>query len=339
MSAKEMSEWVQRRTAEAEERKKETPQPELPDVLHLQRYLAAEMPDARGVTVENLQQISYGAAREHYSFDASWRQGVRDVHRSLILLRDFEIPEAFAVQPALLDPEDSTMLWVLGRGNREAEFQILEFLERTSVPAPRIHQADWDAGGLASLGVPTVSSEEYVKRVLDHLDHSIQFSCEERPAVVRRALDWLRAQKLRIDRVALCHGDYKTDNLIFEGDRIRAIIDWEFAHLGDPLEDVGGACMGLHARDGEMMGLMPRADLLAAYERAVGERVDVDRVRFWEIMQTLRMTSFIYLMLNGARRHVEMLTEPLPEGEWEASEAFMLSMINRMLGDLEGEFS
>lgn len=40
-------------------------------------------------------------------------------------------------------------------------------------------------------------------------------------------------------RLALVHGDYRTGNLLYDGEgRIRGVLDWEMAHLGDPLEDL-----------------------------------------------------------------------------------------------------
>jgi len=38
---------------------------------------------------------------------------------------------------------------------------------------------------------------------------------------------------------SIVHGDYRVGNMIFEGDRVQAVLDWELCTLGDPLADVG----------------------------------------------------------------------------------------------------
>jgi hypothetical protein len=40
------------------------------------------------------------------------------------------------------------------------------------------------------------------------------------------------------DRVVVVHGDYRTGNYIHEQGRIKAILDWEMVHLGDPMDDI-----------------------------------------------------------------------------------------------------
>ncbi|KIZ35236.1 MULTISPECIES: phosphotransferase family protein [Rhodopseudomonas] len=92
-------------------------------------------------------------------------------------------------------------------------------------------------------------------------------------------------------RQTLVHGDFRHGNLIIGPDGVRAVLDWELAHLGDPMEDLGWVCVNSW-RFGEIDkpagGLGSREELFAGYEAAQGERVDVERVMFWEVMGTLR---------------------------------------------------
>jgi aminoglycoside phosphotransferase (APT) family kinase protein len=92
------------------------------------------------------------------------------------------------------------------------------------------------------------------------------------------------------DEVTLVHGDFRHGNLIIGPDGLRAVLDWELAHLGDPMEDLGWVCVNswrFGEIDKPVGGFGPREELFAGYE-AAGRKVDVDRVMFWEVMGTLR---------------------------------------------------
>ncbi|NVN84456.1 MAG: phosphotransferase family protein [Rhodopseudomonas sp.] len=92
-------------------------------------------------------------------------------------------------------------------------------------------------------------------------------------------------------RVTLVHGDFRHGNLIIGPDGVRAVLDWELAHLGDPMEDLGWVCVNswrFGEIDKPVGGLGTREELFAGYESARGDRVDPERVKFWEVMGTLR---------------------------------------------------
>jgi aminoglycoside phosphotransferase (APT) family kinase protein len=92
------------------------------------------------------------------------------------------------------------------------------------------------------------------------------------------------------DEVTLVHGDFRHGNLIIGPDGVRAVLDWELAHLGDPMEDLGWVCVNswrFGEIDKPVGGFGTREELFAGYE-AAGRRVDPGRVRFWEVMGTLR---------------------------------------------------
>jgi aminoglycoside phosphotransferase (APT) family kinase protein len=90
--------------------------------------------------------------------------------------------------------------------------------------------------------------------------------------------------------VTLVHGDFRHGNLIIGPDGVRAVLDWELAHTGDPMEDLGWICVNswrFGEIDKPVGGFGSREELFAGYE-AAGRRVDPDRVKFWEVMGTLR---------------------------------------------------
>ena len=90
--------------------------------------------------------------------------------------------------------------------------------------------------------------------------------------------------------VTLVHGDFRHGNLIIGPDGVRAVLDWELAHLGDPMEDIGWICVNswrFGEIDKPVGGFGSREDLFAGYEEG-GRRVDPARAKFWEVMGTLR---------------------------------------------------
>jgi aminoglycoside phosphotransferase (APT) family kinase protein len=109
--------------------------------------------------------------------------------------------------------------------------------------------------------------------------------------VFELALRWLRDRDPGPSQeVTLVHGDFRHGNLIIGPDGVRAVLDWELAHLGDPMEDLGWICVNswrFGEIDKPVGGFGSREELFAGYE-AAGRRVDASRVNFWEVMGTLR---------------------------------------------------
>jgi aminoglycoside phosphotransferase (APT) family kinase protein len=109
--------------------------------------------------------------------------------------------------------------------------------------------------------------------------------------VFELALRWLRDQDPGPSQeVTLVHGDFRHGNLIIGPDGVRAVLDWELAHTGDPMEDLGWVCVNswrFGEIDKPVGGFGSREELFAGYE-AAGRRVDPIRVKFWEVMGTLR---------------------------------------------------
>jgi aminoglycoside phosphotransferase (APT) family kinase protein len=109
--------------------------------------------------------------------------------------------------------------------------------------------------------------------------------------VFELALRWLRDRDPGSSpEVTLVHGDFRHGNLIIGPEGLRAVLDWELAHIGDPMEDLGWICVNswrFGEIDKPVGGFGNREELFAGYE-AAGRRVDANRVKFWEVMGTLR---------------------------------------------------
>lgn len=133
-----------------------------------------------------------------------------------------------------------------------------------------------------------------------------------RRPVVEWAFRWLRETRPATDAPAtVVHGDMRNGNIIVGPEGLRAVIDWEVVHIGDPMEDLAWICV-TSWRFGEIDkpagGLGSREDLFAGYEAAGGRPVDARRVRFWETLGVLRWGLSCALMareFQGGDRSVE----------------------------------
>ncbi len=105
------------------------------------------------------------------------------------------------------------------------------------------------------------------------------------------AIRWLNEHLPEPRPPVLLHGDFRTGNFIVNGNGICAVLDWELAHVGDPMEDIGWLCMNawrFGRLDRPVGGFGLRHQLYEAYEQAAGYAVDRHAIRFWEVYGTLK---------------------------------------------------
>jgi aminoglycoside phosphotransferase (APT) family kinase protein len=106
--------------------------------------------------------------------------------------------------------------------------------------------------------------------------------------VFSMALEWLRANlPPQPAKPVLVHGDLRNGNIIVGPDGLRAVLDWEIAHIGDPIEDLGWICVGpwrFGAIDEPVGGFGSREELMAGYAAGGGGAVDAEHIKFWEVL-------------------------------------------------------
>lgn len=106
----------------------------------------------------------------------------------------------------------------------------------------------------------------------------------QRRAIFELGFRWLEERLPAGDEDRLVHGDFRNGNLIVNAQGIAAVLDWELAHTGDPVEDLGWLCVPswrFGKLDRHAGGFGTRAELLASYRAAGGRHVDPDRLDFW----------------------------------------------------------
>jgi aminoglycoside phosphotransferase (APT) family kinase protein len=146
-----------------------------------------------------------------------------------------------------------------------------------------------DIHGLALSQLPELRRMTAAKEIAE-LERDYRSFDWPRP-VFELALRWLRDRDPGPPHeMTLVHGDFRHGNLIIGPEGLRAVLDWELAHLGDPMEDLGWICVNswrFGEIDKPVGGFGTREELFAGYEKA-GRGVDPVRVKFWEVMGTLR---------------------------------------------------
>lgn len=157
-----------------------------------------------------------------------------------------------------------------------------------------IHTIRPTGGRLSMLPIPVGSLARHeVARYRAVLDTA----GELRPAL-EYALAWLAANAPDPVAPVLVHGDFRTGNLMIDGDRLSAVLDWEFAHWGDPDEDIGwltAPCWRFGNAAMEAGGLAPLHTFLDDYEQAAGRRVDPRRMAWWRILAAARWATIAVL--------------------------------------------
>ena len=123
--------------------------------------------------------------------------------------------------------------------------------------------------------------------------------------VLDAAFAWLKANPVATDRVVIVHGDYRSGNYLYDENGIIAMLDWEMAHLGDPMEDLGWASMMFWGRDELAGGLMEREAFYRLYEQKSGHQVDRERLFFYQVLGNAKMAV---ICLTGIRDFVERRT-------------------------------
>jgi aminoglycoside phosphotransferase (APT) family kinase protein len=152
---------------------------------------------------------------------------------------------------------------------------------------------------------PALHALDQTRRVIDSIDL-------QSPAL-EFGLRWLAERAPLSERQTLIHGDFRIGNLLVGPDGLKAVIDWEFAHVGDPHEDLAWPCVrdwrfgNATLRVGGVGELDP---YLEAYESASGRDVDRTALRWWEIMGNVRWAATCHVQahrhLSGADPSVEL---------------------------------
>lgn len=105
-----------------------------------------------------------------------------------------------------------------------------------------IHAVDLGETGLVDYGAPG----NYIQRQIERWTTQYRATQTEDIAEMEALMSWLgRNQPEGEDQRSLVHGDYRLDNLLFDGQSLRcaAVLDWELSTIGHPYADLAGVIM------------------------------------------------------------------------------------------------
>ena len=146
----------------------------------------------------------------------------------------------------------------------------------------KIHQADINE-------FPFLPSKTVFEQINDLYQTYVSFN-QPSPVFEYTHL-WLKKQNFGEINDALVHGDFRLGNIIVGKDGLKSVIDWELAHIGNPLQDLGWIC-GNSWRFGNtdkvVGGFGDLTDLLKGYNSVSNYHVDENMVKAWQVFGTFR---------------------------------------------------
>ena len=115
------------------------------------------------------------------------------------------------------------------------------------------------------------------------------------------ALRWLDDNRPPpVDR-GVVHGDFRLGNVIVGDEGLRAVLDWELVHIGDPMEDLGWMCVKAwrFGSSKPAAGVGEYEQLFDAYAAAGGGTIDPGIVRWWEVLGTMKWGIMCIMQANA----------------------------------------
>ncbi len=298
--------------------------------LAIVRVLGHDMPAAEHLEVSGLERTSTGLSRENWTFTMTWQEHGVAQSRRMILRRDppasllqtdrrreFQVlralestpvpappvrwvdsgENAFGAPAMIMDLVAGSCDWYVLNGSRPLSTRLQigqQFIELLAA----IQRVDWRNLGLVDA---TTSAQPGALAELVYWEHELRRVQLEPLPEMELCLTWLRRHAPQAQAVVLVHGDFKPGNALLVGDDISAMLDWETAHLGDPLEDLGWLTNPPRAREQQIAGVWERAQIVEAFSAATGYRVSPVELNWWNVFSCWKLSVIV---LTGVQAFV-----------------------------------
>ncbi|MBH67817.1 MAG: phosphotransferase family protein [Rhodospirillaceae bacterium] len=147
---------------------------------------------------------------------------------------------------------------------------------------------------------------EYFWEQLDQIPFSLP--------TIEWAIRWLNMNLSETNAPTLCHGDFRSSNIMRDNQTLTGIIDWEFAHYGNPLEDLGWFCARCwrYGNDTKRAGGVGELkDLMAGYEEEAHNTIDWSLLPYWEVNATVHWSIIAHQQglryCNDSKKSLELV--------------------------------
>jgi aminoglycoside phosphotransferase (APT) family kinase protein len=238
----------------------------------------------------------------------------------------------------VMEHVDGRVLWDQALPGMEPPERAAIYDEMNRVIAA-LHQVDIVAAGLADYG----KAGNYFSRQIGRWSRQYQASETEKIEAMDRLMAWLPEHIPPGEEMAVVHGDYRMDNLVFHAHepRILAILDWELSTLGHPLADFSYHCLSWHIPPGQFrgiagvdiarLGIPDEAAYMSAYRRRVGR----SEILFWDFYLAYNLFRIAAILQGVMKRALDgtaasagaldagRRTRPLAELGWHYAERAM----------------
>ena len=215
-----------------------------------------------------------GLAVEAKLMQAARDVGVPEPEVFYVLRREDDLGEGFIMQ------------WLEGealgaRIVRSEQFENLrpQLAEKCGRALARIHSIDLESTGLDQ-DLAQITPSQFVTQMWD------RYKAYETPQpMIDYAARWLNEHLPAEYVMRLVHNDFRNGNFMVSPDDIVAVLDWEVAHIGDPMRDLGWICTNSWRFHSVLPvgGFGEYEDLFRGYEAESGKTVNPDHVKFWEV--------------------------------------------------------
>ncbi len=276
----------------------------------LTRKFAAE------VTISAMRQLAGGASHETWAFDATiaggtpptlslvlrraYADGLIDsaMHTEFLLLEKLHqlglpVPRAWFYAPACDGIATPFMIIARAAGTdlRKVLAQQPGTRNRAALGHTLVrHQAEIHALPWQSTLVDLVPHAGSPRAELARWTATIERRADLTSPLLGAATDWLGANPPPAATPVFIHGDFKTNNIVYDEQAGSVILDWELAHVGDPLEDLAWTLLW-QTDDDLVGGLLSREDYLATYTQLTDTDVDPRRLFYWEMFSLVKLAS------------------------------------------------
>ena len=268
---------------------------------------------ALGAPVERAVLLAGGASKEAWAVDAGGRElivrraAASTIHKdTLSLEQEFEVLRA-AHEAGVKVPEPIAYLGDLdGREAFVMERVSGETIGRRVVRDPPAGLGVEMAEELAKIHsipperLPFLRSGDMVERFYAELD-----SVHEPHPAIEYGLWWVRERIGEPEELVVTHGDWRIGNLAIDVPGLVSVLDWEFAHLADPREDVAWPLVRawrFGADERHVGGVADLEPYLARYDELTGRTIAAEELLAWEVFGNVKWATGC---LTQARRHLD----------------------------------